>query len=33
MITISDINENFIYRNLTEINQDGIIDAIVRAGV
>lgn len=32
MITISDINENFIYRNLTEINQDGIIDAIVRAG-
>lgn len=32
MMSISDTNGKLLYRNLTEINQDDIIDAIVRAG-
>ncbi|HCI6096054.1 TPA: hypothetical protein NPO17_004789 [Klebsiella pneumoniae] len=32
MISISDKNKNLLYKKLTGINQDGIIDAIVRAG-
>ena len=32
MTSISDKNKKLLYKKLTGINQDGIIDAIVRAG-